>query len=80
MNRFLSLAFVLPLLAFAVAQPSASAPVAQDEDFAFEVGTEAYVYAFPLMMMEMTRFGQHDPGSGRHGMEHLRSGKTPDRD
>ena len=55
MNRFPSLAFVLPLLAFAVAQPSASAPVAQEEDFAFEVGTEAYVYAFPMMMMEMTR-------------------------
>ena len=55
MNRFPCLAFVLPLLAFAVAQPSASAPVAQEEDFAFEVGTEAYVYAFPMMMMEMTR-------------------------
>ena len=55
MNRFPCLAFVLPLLAFAVAQPCASAPVAQEEDFAFEVGTEAYVYAFPMMMMEMTR-------------------------
>ncbi len=43
MNRFPSVAFVLPLLAFAVAQSSAGAPVAQEEDFAFEVGTEAYV-------------------------------------
>jgi hypothetical protein len=55
MNRFPSLAFALPLLAFAVAQPSAGARLAQEEDFAFEVGTEAYVYAFPMMMMEMTR-------------------------
>lgn len=55
MNRFPSLAFALPLLAFAVAQPSVGARVAQEEDFAFEVGTEAYIYAFPMMMMEMTR-------------------------
>ncbi len=55
MNRFHSLAFTLPLLGCAVAQSPAGAPVAQEEDFAFEVGTEAYVYAFPMVLMEITR-------------------------
>ncbi len=55
MRSFRLLVFAFPLLAFLVAQPSASALVAQEEDLAFEVGTEGYVYAFPMMMIEKTR-------------------------
>ncbi len=61
------------MLAFAVAKPSAGAPVHQEEDFAFKVGTEAYVYApEKLLRFSYANNGLAVPAVG--GPNHERAG------
>jgi hypothetical protein len=49
------LAWVLPGVAIAAFAPSARAQTPLSEEEAFKIGTEAYVYGYPLVTVEMTR-------------------------